>query len=89
VPRIKEIRRRRIEPRRAEELPLDKALAILELLASQPAGLTVFEIAARLDVPAVKVTRSIAILQRRGWLQHLPGCDRLVLGERVAGISGG
>jgi DNA-binding IclR family transcriptional regulator len=63
-------------------LSLDKSLAILELLAAHPAGLTVFEIAGRMDVPAARVTRSIAILQRRGWLQHLPGCDRLVFGER-------
>jgi DNA-binding IclR family transcriptional regulator len=91
VPRSKQsgrrASRRRVEPRRTGELSLDRSLAILELLASHPAGLTVFEIAAQLHGPTAQVIGSIAILQRRGWLQRAPECDRLVLGERIASIS--
>jgi DNA-binding IclR family transcriptional regulator len=89
VRNTRQAHRRRIEPRRAPDLSLDKSLAILELLATHPAGLTALEIATRLESPTSQVMRSVAILQRRGWLQGLPDCDRLVVGERVAGIAGG
>jgi DNA-binding IclR family transcriptional regulator len=85
----KPARRRRTEPRRAPDLPLDQALAILELLAARPAGLTVCDIATRLECPAAQVMGAIAILQRRGWLQRLADGDRLVLGEFVAGLAEG
>lgn len=65
-------RRRRIERRTRDPLPLDKALAIIELVAGHPAGLTVDEIATRLGAPTAGVIRTIAVLQSRQWLRVAP-----------------
>jgi hypothetical protein len=46
-----------------------RALDIIELLAAHPAGLTVIEIASRLDCPAPEVVRTLALMQRRQWLR--------------------
>jgi DNA-binding IclR family transcriptional regulator len=76
-------RRRRTQRRPRGPLPLDKALEIIELLATHPAGLTVPEIAARLVTPASGVIRTIAILQRRGWLHAIPENEGISLGPRL------
>jgi len=76
-------RRPRPRVRRYETLPVEHALKILELLASQPAGLTVPEIAASIQRPAPLVIRTIAAMQRRQWLRTDPRGERLTVGQRV------
>ena len=82
-------RRRRARPRTRDPLPLDKALAIIELLAEHPAGLTIHEIAARVEAPAVDVIRTIAVLQRRHWLHVAPGNEGVGLGPRMIEMTEG
>jgi DNA-binding IclR family transcriptional regulator len=81
------VKRRRNERRRGVALPLDRALDILELLASRPAGLTVIEIAARLDCPATEVVSTIAVMQRRHWLRTNGQTEGITLGDRVIELS--
>lgn len=75
--------RRRVGPRTRDPLPLDKALEIIELLAKQPGGLSVPEIAARVDSSPSSVIRVIAVLQRRRWLQVAAPDEGVSLGPRV------
>lgn len=55
---------------------LEKAIDIIELLAREPNGLTVSEIAARLSRSISELFRVIVVLGRRGWLHKDPGSDR-------------
>ncbi|WP_347304156.1 IclR family transcriptional regulator [Croceibacterium sp. TMG7-5b_MA50] len=48
---------------------LEKAFDILELLADAPGGLTISEIAQRLDRSISEVFRIIIVMERRQWLQ--------------------
>jgi len=81
--------RRRVERRVRDPLPLDKTLEIIELLAKHPMGLTAPEIATRLGAPAASVIHTIAILQRRQWLQVAPGNESFSLGPRVMKMEDG
>ena len=65
---------RKRQARRPQSEPsLELGLEILKILASgPPAGLTVVEIVLLLRSPAAEVIRTIAIMQRRQWLQTNP-----------------
>jgi len=59
---------------------LEKGLDILELLASEPVGLTQALIAQRLDRSATEIFRMLSVLERRGYLnRHPDGSYRLSL----------
>jgi DNA-binding IclR family transcriptional regulator len=55
---------------------LEKAIDIVELLAREPNGLTVSEIANRLSRSISELFRVIVVLDRRGWLHKDPDSDR-------------
>lgn len=55
---------------------LEKAIDIIELLAREPNGLTVSEIANRLCRSISELFRVIVVLDRRGWLHKDPASDR-------------
>jgi DNA-binding IclR family transcriptional regulator len=85
---VARVRRRRTEPRRRGHAePLGRALDILELLASRPEGLTILELAARLDCPATEVVSTIAIMQRRQWLRTNGQTSGITLGDRMIELS--
>ena len=48
---------------------VDRALAILELLASQPQGLRPVDIASQMELNKVAVHRQLATLARRGFVE--------------------
>lgn len=61
---------RRQSGQRHSELSIGTALEVLRLLASSlPAGLTIPEIILRLRRPVPDVIRTIAVMQRRHWVQ--------------------
>ncbi|BCA61016.1 Bacterial transcriptional regulator [Sphingomonas sp. HMP9] len=55
---------------------LEKAIDIVELLAREPSGLTVTDIANRLSRSISELFRVIVVLDRRGWLHKDPASDR-------------
>jgi DNA-binding IclR family transcriptional regulator len=55
---------------------LEKAIDIVELLATEPSGLTVSEIASRLSRSISELFRVIVVLDRRGWLHKDAASDR-------------
>ena len=55
---------------------LEKAIDIIELLAREPNGLTVSEIATHLSRSISELFRVIVVLDRRGWLRKDPASDR-------------
>ncbi|WP_380781123.1 IclR family transcriptional regulator [Sphingomonas sp. R86520] len=55
---------------------LEKAIDIIELLATEPSGLTVSEIANRLVRSISELFRVIVVLDRRGWLHKDAASDR-------------
>ncbi|RZM37093.1 MAG: IclR family transcriptional regulator [Sphingomonas sp.] len=55
---------------------LEKAIDIVELLAGEPSGLTVSDIANRLSRSISELFRVIVVLDRRGWLHKDPASDR-------------
>ncbi len=55
---------------------LEKAIDIVELLAREPGGLTVTDIANRLSRSISELFRVIVVLDRRGWLHKDPTSDR-------------
>ena len=69
-------------------LPLEEALQILELLAARPLGLTIPEIVAHFHNPSRHVIRTIALMQQRQWLRTNSHGDRLMIGDRLIGLSG-
>jgi DNA-binding IclR family transcriptional regulator len=85
--RLARTRRRRIERRSRDPLPLDKALEIIELLAKHPEGLTVPDLAAKLGTPAGSVIRTIAVLQRRQWLSTVSGYGAFWLDPRLIDVD--
>lgn len=62
---------------------LEKGMDIVELLAEEPAGLTLTEIGSRLGRSMGEVFRMITALQRRGWLHKDPESDRFSVTFRV------
>lgn len=55
---------------------LEKGIDIVELLADEPAGLTIVEIASRLRRSINEVFRIIVVMGRHGWLVKNPETDR-------------
>jgi DNA-binding IclR family transcriptional regulator len=62
---------------------LEKGLDILELFASTPEGLTVSEVARRLDRTVSEIFRMILCLEHRGYLAHSASKDRYQLTLRL------
>lgn len=64
-------------PRRGYSAPaLEKGIDIVELLAEAESGLTVSEIAERLDRRMSELFRIIIVMEQRGWLQKDPETAR-------------
>jgi DNA-binding IclR family transcriptional regulator len=66
---------------------LEKGMDILELLASEPSGLTITDIAARLGRSMSEVFRMILAMQTRQWLQKDPETDRFSVTYRVLELA--
>ena len=62
---------------------LDKGLDILELLASQPAGLNLSELAIAASRKVSEIFRMVDGLKRRGYVAHDARSDKLVLTMRL------
>lgn len=66
---------------------LEKGLDILELFASTPEGLTVSEVARRLDRTVSEIFRMILCLEQRGYLAQSPNKERYHLTLRLFRIA--
>lgn len=55
---------------------LEKAIDIIELLSTEPGGLTITEVATRLSRSISELFRIMVVLDRRGWLRKDPANDR-------------
>ena len=78
----------RVATRRQYSAPaLDKGLDILELFASTPEGLTVTEVARRLDRTVSQIFRMILCLQARGYLAQSATNDTYHLTLRLFRIA--
>ncbi len=66
---------------------LEKGLDVVELLAREPAGLSIGEMAARLGRSISELFRIIVVLDRRGWLQKIPGGDRYRVTYKVLEVA--
>jgi DNA-binding IclR family transcriptional regulator len=65
------------KPARTYSAPaLEKGIEIVELLAEEPAGLTIVDIASRLRRSMNEVFRIIVVMGRHGWLDKNPETDR-------------
>ncbi|NYZ11740.1 IclR family transcriptional regulator [Azospirillum sp. RWY-5-1] len=67
------------EGRRYHAPALEKGLAILELFADQPNGLTKTEVGRSLGRSVSEIFRVLATLERCGFISQTPGGDRYVL----------
>jgi DNA-binding IclR family transcriptional regulator len=66
---------------------VDRALDILELLASSRAGLTLSDLSNSLGVPKSSVHYLLHTLQRRGYLHRNEVTNRLLLGLKIVTLS--
>ena len=69
----------RVKPSKVSRYPtpaLEKGLDILELFASEPAGLTKSEVARRLDRTVSEVFRMLVCLEERGYISQAPEGER-------------
>lgn len=62
---------------------LQRGLAVLELLAATPAGLTLVEIHTALDLPAASAFRITAALEQLGYLARDPASKRFTLTRKL------
>lgn len=62
---------------------LAKALDLLEVLGQERAGLTLAELAKRLELPKSSVFRYLVTLEARGYVEKLPETERYRLGLRL------
>jgi DNA-binding IclR family transcriptional regulator len=62
---------------------LEKGLDILELLANEPAGLSLTEIAQKLDRSVGQIFRMLFVLEQRGYLVIDPGSENYKLSFRL------
>ena len=62
---------------------LEKGMDIVELLAEEPSGLTISDIALRLGRSMSELFRMIAAMQRREWLHKDPESDRFSMTFRI------
>jgi DNA-binding IclR family transcriptional regulator len=74
--------------KRAYSAPaLEKGIEILELFAKDPSGLTISEIAQRLERSISEVFRIIIVMERLGWLRKDPANDRYTVSYRVLDVA--
>jgi DNA-binding IclR family transcriptional regulator len=66
---------------------LDRALSILEVLSDFPAGMTLSELAARLDIPNNSVFRISRTLEERGYLERDEQTKRFFLTRKLLRLS--
>ena len=66
---------------------LDKAFDVIELLAQAPDGLTLTEIAARLQRSLSELFRIVVVMERRGYLMKEPDTDRLVVAYKLLDLA--
>ncbi|WP_375420126.1 IclR family transcriptional regulator [uncultured Sphingomonas sp.] len=66
---------------------LDKAFDVIELLAQAPDGLTLTEIAARLQRSLSELFRIVVVMERRGYLIKNPDTDRLVVAYKLLDLA--
>jgi DNA-binding IclR family transcriptional regulator len=66
---------------------LEKGIDIIELLGSEPLGLTVSDIAARLSRSISELFRVIVVLDRRGWLYKDAASDRYRVTYRLLEVA--
>ena len=66
---------------------LDRALTILELLAANPAGMRMREIAERLKIPANSVFRITGLLEQRGYLRREGEDMRYQLSRKILSLG--
>jgi DNA-binding IclR family transcriptional regulator len=70
-------------PQRYPVPALDKGLDVLELLASQPCGLSLSELASAASRKVSEIFRMVDGLKRRGYIAHDARSDKLVLTMRL------
>lgn len=68
---------------------VDRALGILEILATEPGGLSHSEISRRLEIPKSTASYLLRILERRGYLRREPDRGKYHLGLQVLSLSRG
>jgi DNA-binding IclR family transcriptional regulator len=66
---------------------LEKGMDIVELLAAEPSGLTISDIAVRLGRSTGEVFRMIVAMQKRQWLHKNPETDRFSVTYRVLELA--
>ncbi|MCY4041433.1 MAG: IclR family transcriptional regulator [Gammaproteobacteria bacterium] len=66
---------------------LEKGLSMLELLADEPAGLKLSDIARRLDRSVGEIFRMLAVLEQRGYVTSLNGTDTYRLTLKMFDLS--
>lgn len=66
---------------------LEKGIAILELFGTEPRGLTISEIAQRLNRSISEVFRIIIVMERLGWLAKDPTNDHYSVTYRVLDVA--
>lgn len=66
---------------------LEKGIDILELLAEQPEGLTITEMAQRLGRSISEIFRVIVVMERRRWLRKDPASDRYSVTYRMLDVA--
>ncbi|HEX8485317.1 helix-turn-helix domain-containing protein [Sphingomonas sp.] len=66
---------------------LDKAFDVIELLADAPDGLTMTEIAARLNRSLSELFRIVVVMERRGYLSKAQHTDRLVVTYKLLDLA--
>ena len=66
---------------------LDKAFDVIELLAQAPDGLTLTEIAGRLQRSLSELFRIVVVMERRGYLIKDPDTDRLVVAYKLLDLA--
>lgn len=74
-------------PRAYAAPALEKGIDILELLADQPEGLTITEMAQRLGRSISEIFRIIVVMERRRWLRKDPDSDRYSVTYRVLDVA--
>ncbi|MDC7675791.1 IclR family transcriptional regulator [Asticcacaulis machinosus] len=67
---------------------LEKGFNVIELLATEPQGLTISEIAARLKLRSIsEIFRVIVVMQRRGWVFRDPKTDKVTVTYKVLELA--
>lgn len=74
-------------PRAYAAPALEKGIDILELLADEPEGLTITEMAQRLGRSISEIFRIIIVMERRHWLRKDPHSDRYTVTYRVLDVA--